>query len=402
MDYPVTLSEWEARASVENVRDRGLQDFAKLSSASDISDLQFLALRVLWKTNKKSDDFKKTEAKYIDQKYLDQAAVFLQGFRSWEDYLKLNEKKDKAQGRVPDLGTFSLVASFQLQVAEIGENQDGTSNVTISSPVASRTRSNDPNPPSTPTPVGRTTGPSRTLAFRPATPKDDIDSPFPFPSSGFTPAGESPANANNSQPVPPTPDEQIVNTALILFLDALTMHFPGLTQYWTIQRYAFKITCGSQQFEARTDGYLQDKVSGKVRSIIEVKPHRRAKGKVRMQDSAQMVGWIANEDKPANSSTSRCVLPSSIRIIYVPKLTTSRHLLISQDREEIYLTFAEYDDAYVDYIKQRSNPSEKLSLMSMREFGPWKIESREDMEHLSRFLLAFTLRANDDAAQERK
>lgn len=38
--------------------------------------------------------------------------------------------------------------------------------------------------------------------------------------------------------------------------------------------------------------------------------------------------------------------------------------------------------------------------MTMHEFGPWKIESRPDMRHLSRFMLAVTMRADVDAREK--
>jgi hypothetical protein len=58
---------------------------------------------------------------------------------------------------------------------------------------------------------------------------------------------------------PPTKDEQIVNAALILFLNALTIHFP-LFNDWTLHRRAFTVDFRTASFEARTDGYLQDEL----------------------------------------------------------------------------------------------------------------------------------------------
>ncbi|KAK2762227.1 hypothetical protein FQN54_001237 [Arachnomyces sp. PD_36] len=375
-------AEWLARATKMNVRDKGLGDLARLSSASEISDAQFLALRVLWEL-RDSEEFEKKENEFIPDEYLERAADFLKNFPAWRGYIKYLEQrvgdgKGSDSPRVPNLGTFSLVESFQLQVAGIATDEPASSRVTFT-PVAHRLRSSArPTTPDSPTPAGRG-GFVDMSDMRKDLPSFD-DSPSFYPESAFKPGGESP----DSRPIallPPTPDEQIVNTALILLLDALTVHFCGLTHYWTIHRYAFIVNCGEKNFEARTDGYLKDKKSGKVGAIVEVKPNRREKdaGKVRLQESAQMVGWVAN-GAPKWSAEFK-----------------GRHLLISQDRDEIYLTFAQFDEAYRDYVMQKRPPTDPPSFMKMREYGPWKTKNTKDMAHLSRFLLAFTLWVNDDA-----
>ncbi|PYI16906.1 hypothetical protein BO99DRAFT_339058, partial [Aspergillus violaceofuscus CBS 115571] len=88
---------------------------------------------------------------------------------------------------------------------------------------------------------------------------------------------------------PPTKDEQIVNTALIVFLNALTIH-TELTSTWTLHRRAFTAKFREAQFEARTDGYLHDR-EGKPSVIIDVKPVSRSGNPavIQMQESAQMV-----------------------------------------------------------------------------------------------------------------
>lgn len=103
---------------------------------------------------------------------------------------------------------------------------------------------------------------------------------------------------------PPTKDEQIVNTALLIFLNALTAHFP-LANDWTLHRKIFVAQFKHASIEARTDGYLGDRSDGKVRALVEVKPAARKKYRtpIRMQESAQMVAWIMND--PEISSPGR-------------------------------------------------------------------------------------------------
>ncbi|RSL55637.1 hypothetical protein CEP53_007044 [Fusarium sp. AF-6] len=99
---------------------------------------------------------------------------------------------------------------------------------------------------------------------------------------------------------------------------------------------------------ARTDGYLQAKRPGclpddnDALAIIEVKPYRRHNPPanlkaVRIQEGAEMASWISAE-------STKGLLP--------PNRTTKtyRRLLISQDFDHVFLTIAEYDDQYVEYV----------------------------------------------------
>ena len=96
---------------------------------------------------------------------------------------------------------------------------------------------------------------------------------------------------------PPTKDEQIVNIALLVFLNALTMHFDISQRWkWTPHRKGFVPQFRDGSFHAHTDGYLHDEQETPY-ALIEVKPVVRA-GKqnlIQMQESAQMVGWIMSE-----------------------------------------------------------------------------------------------------------
>lgn len=74
--------------------------------------------------------------------------------------------------------------------------------------------------------------------------------------SNAPPSPESPANAAETLP---SEDEQIVNMALILFLDSVTVHHPTVksggssSPRWTTKRLQLKFGT----WEARTDGFLR-------------------------------------------------------------------------------------------------------------------------------------------------
>jgi hypothetical protein len=73
-------------------------------------------------------------------------------------------------------------------------------------------------------------------------------------------------------------------------------------------------------------------------------------------------------------------------------------MIISQDRHEIYLTVAKYDDEYIKYLSDKSYrnvfPS---SFMTMHQFGPWDILDARNMEHLGPILLAISLYADAES-----
>jgi len=197
-------------------------------------------------------------------------------------------------------------------------------------------------------------------------------------------------------------DEQIVNTALIEYLNALVIHFTELKANWTLHR--LPLVARDRQrvktYEARVDGYLKRRQDGKPLAIIEVKPFRRGRKwqAIRMQESAQMAAWI-NQHRPDTSKLSdkkqkMKYVPTPFKIIYLRfSLTefTSR-LLISQDRNQIYLSFASFTADYVDYIcdEQGISPN-PVSLLRMNEYGPFDVGSQSNMSQLGELVLGYAL-----------
>lgn len=124
-----------------------------------------------------------------------------------------------------------------------------------------------------------------------ASESDDED--IPTPPTAETPVPQELENVM----YPPTKDEQIVNTALIVLLNALTIHLESFSSKWTLHRKTFIAAFGVAEFEARTDGYLNDHRDNPS-IIVEVKPVMRSTklSAIRMQESAQMVAWIKSDD----------------------------------------------------------------------------------------------------------
>jgi hypothetical protein len=202
---------------------------------------------------------------------------------------------------------FSLVHYYQEETVRVTDSADYHREKVLFTPVAQRTRAarlaaRDSRP-HTPTPTAR--GESSLL--------DDVTQGIETLDLGSqTPALSSASQASVGVPESLSPtspisakvaklfqsfnDEQIVNTALILFLNALSMRCDEVTAHWTLQRQSFTVGIGNETvYEARVDGFLRSP-TGDVKAIIEVKPCVRSQKsmEIRMQETAQMAAWICS------------------------------------------------------------------------------------------------------------
>lgn len=73
-------------------------------------------------------------------------------------------------------------------------------------------------------------------------------------------------------------------------------------------------------------------------------------------------------------------------------------LHVSQDRNEIYITIAEYGQNYLHYLKNTLRRGQDPGFLTMRQFGPWNTETLTDMTRLGPILLAIALRAKSVAS----
>lgn len=221
----------------------------------------------------------------------------LKSYKSWDTYCQRFALSD------PGEGNFTLARHYQLQVAN---TKDKTNPLTLATPIAHRARSRELSRKLADMHLGTPTKSnniSKTLNIE----EIDVDDPFDIPE---TPIPGSPNPFREITPAPkelenvlypPTKDEQIVNCALVIFLNALTIPFK-LANDWTLHRKVFKAMFDDASFEARTDGYLDDR-QGNAQAIIEVKPVTRSKKStlIQMQESAQMVAWVKSDGEKPNA-----------------------------------------------------------------------------------------------------
>jgi hypothetical protein len=205
----------------------------------------------------------------------------------------------------PAVGVFSQALASQLEIGRVpAEAQPDSAKVCAVDPVVARTRGKlaalraqaaQGSPGTAAVAAAGLGGAVEQLQLL----SEDVDAA----STGSGAIDEDEASSLVEAPVPATPDydepggkvandEQTVNTALYLFLNAIVMHYAKVRAYWTMHRIGFQM---HTYFEARTNGYLEALRSYRVCAILEVKRYRRASNAnaVRMQETAQMAAWIA-------------------------------------------------------------------------------------------------------------
>ncbi|EGX88300.1 hypothetical protein CCM_08343 [Cordyceps militaris CM01] len=187
-------------------------------------------------------------------------------------------------------------------------------------------------------------------------------------------------------------DEQIVNTALILLLNVLTLTFNEAQGKWSLYRQPFCVRDRNAEkvFEARVDGTYT--VGGDNVSIVEVKPYNRndsikVNSAVSMQETAQMAAWIS-QFPPADARTA-------------PPERMYRRLLLSQDKDEVFCTVASFRPAYVRYICDWTDTTQEdedikndEGFLKMDQQGPFMVARDKHMELLGKLLLAYVIQGS--------
>jgi hypothetical protein len=133
----------------------------------------------------------------------------------------------------------------------------------------------------------------------PAAPANNVRVQTTNPPITRSRAAAAGAAATTGRPQQRNIDEEVVNVHMITFLQALTGAITNVSSEWSPHRFAFQTQFAIDKYEARTDGYLQVQgAAGKIQAIVEVKRGLRSDHtpNLEMQEAAEMVGWIMNND----------------------------------------------------------------------------------------------------------
>ncbi|KKZ60118.1 hypothetical protein EMCG_05143 [[Emmonsia] crescens] len=193
-------------------------------------------------------------------KWISKADTMLEGYKSWNTYCQgftLSNIKE---------GNFAVARHYHLEVTKTEDRADSWS---FETPIAHRTRARMKGlaadmhleTPSKSTNISKTldiddfydilTAPGNTIPETLTQKTPTLKTPSPFQEKS-----PIPKELENAV-YPPMKDEQIVNCALVIFLNALTISF-SLVNNWTLHRKVFKAEFEDTSYEARTDGYLDD------------------------------------------------------------------------------------------------------------------------------------------------
>ncbi|KAJ6031919.1 hypothetical protein N7540_002651 [Penicillium herquei] len=310
-DLPADYETWSKEMKRRDISDQTVHYGRSLASASQMGYDQFLLLRVLWKVPTRDITHGQLCELLSLNKEFREAKAKLSRYKSWIKYCE-----SFTDPIIPE-SSFALAHHYRREVTHT--NSEDLS-FHFFTPIAKRTRTQTlrqrmknlqlqatPSKPSKNSQSHALLRPSDDAFSFP----DDVDEAFQQDIIGESTDDEisafrpgtpmSPGLAKILHP--PTKDEQIVNTALMLVLNALTIHFDDISSNWTLHRKAFTAKFEAAENEARTDGYLHDQ-DGNPQVLLEVKPVIRADKQafIQVQESAQMVAWIASDDLAAQKA----------------------------------------------------------------------------------------------------
>ncbi|RSL86763.1 hypothetical protein CEP52_015740 [Fusarium oligoseptatum] len=405
-ELPSDIETWRTTARRYGIDTDSVHSY-RLPSASNASMHQFLLLRAYWPhllTDKAFNTAYKA-GQWIRQEFIERATKELNDDRntSWKTYL---ESFGRDFQSLDYQGTYALARYYQHLCTQNKDHANKSSRPKVyftprqtrsmaRAAAAETSPSARPKEPHTPPQndlgslLGGVTNTMGDLLL--GANKDD---PFSTPLSFMASPSD---DADDEEVCKAIEDEQIVNTALVSFLNALTLHSSAEGE-WSLYRMPFVVRSAdrSKVFEARVDGVFRNSSSG-TGAIIEVKPmprhHKVTIKKIRMQETAQMAAWIAAEPpKTATMPRSQQQLKlgsgsKSKKAAVKPKV--HRRLLVSQDRHQIFLIVATFDDEYVHYISGDDDNAQ--SFLVMQEYGPYDVGKREHMDVLGGIMLAISM-----------
>ncbi|KAH8812178.1 hypothetical protein F5884DRAFT_304549 [Xylogone sp. PMI_703] len=87
-----------------------------------------------------------------------------------------------------------------------------------------------------------------------------------------------------------------------------------------------------------------------------------------------MVAWIRHDDQ-----TGICRRPK-------------RRIMVSQDLDQVWVTFGEYDRAYLQYLRGAARDGDDQSFLTMHEYGPWDVRDENAMRNLGPLIHAIVMR----------
>lgn len=379
LDLPSSISEWQLANESEGLVGVGIED-GPLVGAGYLSYRRFLTLRVIWK-NISAVSF---DPKMFDlDQWMGHATDILKDYQSWHDY------NESFNGN-PDEGNFALARVFQAQASQVQSNKIGDKVVFRNNATSS----------------------SGTSSLSDDIPRQELEewpqNEYEDPSSDIDPNINEDWNMEYLE----SDWEPTIKTALVLFLTAITMSVPDLGVEWVMCRKTLttKFYGDIVKYKVHVDAFLKGKDDDVARVLVDVREPRRSEptriemtSEIRIQESAQMVAWMmTSPDRPQRQvypTSLYAQLVSMIRSLHLSLyllIPANRRIIISQDKDEIFLIFAEYGKAYTRYLDSIGEANihsiDPKSFLTMYEVGPFNTNHQPAMSKLGAIILALVLR----------
>ncbi|EEP77192.1 predicted protein [Uncinocarpus reesii 1704] len=366
-----TPGEWETAVVERQLEDLSLGDGIKFKSASKIEQDQYLFLRVLWPNRRPIEHFNPTALGLPTTATADLAKN--------KDWVSLIDHAAK--------GFYEIIGErYQENIVAGGKSNEGGDETEDGK---DETTGFQPPPATSESPEEEEIRLANLIQHGADSDNEESWEATPAPQGPWgSPLVREPDESGSYEEYEKIDDENIVNIALILLLQAVCLRAPDMgATTWTPQRKAFDFKVpgngkakATDLFSACVDGHLSLGTSDDAPSlaIIEVQARDRKTADPRMQESAQMAAWINSQ--PDNKTKSG----------------KYQRLMISQDNRDCFLIIAEYDQDYVDYILQNEVGKKKIKkpFMSMQEYGPFQPGAPGHIKHLCYAILAFTQQLN--------
>ncbi|KAH6843076.1 hypothetical protein B0I37DRAFT_211037 [Chaetomium sp. MPI-CAGE-AT-0009] len=419
-DNPSSVLDWEELVKNSSLRVKPanilITNLPTTKSASGLTLDHFLCLKVL--CDEKTRDYFLLED-YVDDISIATAKQKLRTPKVKDFLRKIREGSED----YPDDSIFSLVHLYMEFVFDLDSRSDWAQKILLT-----------PDPPRMETDRERT--PESPLAGKGTSSMADIGLDVEMmdtsPLAELSPSTDSLVSSSSGGMLPahpsefqPTEDETTVNMATVLLLNSLTESDEELRSKgyrWLPNRDVAQIfkspstkgarntgpshKNGNKLLEARTDGCFRNTRYEISAALLEVKPCIResSKEKIQWQEGAQMAAHIYKllYLKTPPRDDFGLLLPD--------KSGSKRRLFVSQDHAEIYITIAEYDTEYEEYlglhhpagssrppiVGSRSRHGKAVAgshhgFLMMNCFGPWRTDKWNDVKDVCEALLAFSI-----------
>lgn len=220
-----------------------IHEMATLKSGSSATEEQFLAFRIIWPNPKSINELPRPIG------YQRKAQKVLKDLPPFEHYIKHIRERKKSippyKSGGDKLGVFQAVRKCQLQVeVDVPEQPMEDGSLVQSQNIWLDPADNFAQ-------AAASDASHETASKSPSVPDSAAN-----PSTVASVSTRTAACDQTQRVWEPTRDEQIVNQALITFLDAITMNIPDVKCGWSMARVAFTRNFKNASMEARTDGYL--------------------------------------------------------------------------------------------------------------------------------------------------